>query len=77
MSVASDHRLKVVRQMIMVGMLGHRKVASGLLLPYQRFDFEGISHALDGLNVTNRLLDPALHEFRPKGDRCQHWCDPR
>lgn len=47
--------LKVVKQIIMVGMLEHRKVASGLLLPYQRFDFERIFHALDGILTTTKL----------------------
>ncbi|XLT10647.1 hypothetical protein HN51_056440, partial [Arachis hypogaea] len=31
-------------------------------------DFEGIFHAMDGLLVTIRLLDPPLHEFIPKGE---------
>jgi pyruvate,orthophosphate dikinase len=31
----------------------------------QRADFEGIFHAMSGLPVTIRLLDPPLHEFLP------------
>jgi pyruvate, orthophosphate dikinase len=31
----------------------------------QRADFEGIFHAMQGLPVTIRLLDPPLHEFLP------------
>ena len=32
----------------------------------QRADFEGIFHAMRGLPVTIRLLDPPLHEFLPR-----------
>ncbi len=35
------------------------------LLKLQRRDFEGIFHAMDGLPVTIRTLDPPLHEFLP------------
>ncbi|KAL4286074.1 hypothetical protein AHAS_Ahas19G0049800 [Arachis hypogaea] len=45
-----------------------KKVAIDLLLPYQRSDFEGIFHAMDGLPVTIQLLDPPLHEFIPEGE---------
>ncbi|MFB6356921.1 MAG: putative PEP-binding protein, partial [bacterium] len=35
------------------------------LLPEQRDDFAGIFEAMDGHEVTVRLLDPPLHEFLP------------
>ncbi|KAJ6722030.1 PYRUVATE PHOSPHATE DIKINASE [Salix viminalis] len=68
MFFASDERLKAVRRMIMAVTPEQRKAALDLLLPYQRSDFEGIFRAMDGLQVTIRLLDPPLHEFLPEGD---------
>ncbi|RWR93667.1 pyruvate, phosphate dikinase 2 isoform X1 [Cinnamomum micranthum f. kanehirae] len=68
MFFASDERIKAVRQMIMAATLEQRKAALDLLLPYQRSDFEGIFRAMDGLQVTIRLLDPPLHEFLPEGE---------
>ncbi|KAL3812749.1 hypothetical protein ACJIZ3_014017 [Penstemon smallii] len=68
MFFASDERIRAVRKMIMAVTLEQRKEALDLLLPYQRADFEGIFHAMDGLPVTIRLLDPPLHEFLPEGD---------
>ncbi|THU44110.1 hypothetical protein C4D60_Mb02t03930 [Musa balbisiana] len=68
MFFASDERIKAVRQMIMAANLEQRQRALNLLLPYQRSDFEGIFHAMDGFPVTIRLLDPPLHEFLPEGN---------
>ncbi|CAL9078980.1 unnamed protein product [Musa textilis] len=68
MFFASDERIKAVRQMIMAANLEQRQQALNLLLPYQRSDFEGIFHAMDGFPVTIRLLDPPLHEFLPEGN---------
>ncbi|CAD5192857.1 unnamed protein product [Musa acuminata subsp. malaccensis] len=68
MFFASDERIKAVRQMIMASNLEQRQRALNLLLPYQRSDFEGIFHAMDGFPVTIRLLDPPLHEFLPEGN---------
>ncbi|KAK9287727.1 hypothetical protein L1049_016167 [Liquidambar formosana] len=68
MFFASDERIKTVRKMIMAVTTEQRKAALGVLLPYQRSDFEGIFRAMDGLPVTIRLLDPPLHEFLPEGD---------
>ncbi|WOL15780.1 pyruvate, phosphate dikinase 2 [Canna indica] len=68
MFFASDERIKAVRQMIMATNLEQRERALKTLLPYQRSDFEGIFHAMDGLPVTIRLLDPPLHEFLPEGN---------
>ncbi|KAG1327809.1 Pyruvate, phosphate dikinase, chloroplastic [Cocos nucifera] len=67
MFFASDERIKAMRQMIMAGNLEQRQIALDLLLPYQKSDFEGIFHAMDGFPVTIRLLDPPLHEFLPEG----------
>lgn len=42
-----------------------QRVLDEELLPLQREDFFGIFHAMDGLPVIIRLLDPPLHEFLP------------
>ncbi|KAG6529563.1 hypothetical protein ZIOFF_011771 [Zingiber officinale] len=65
---SSDERIKVVRQMIVAPNSEQRHRALDLLLPYQRSDFQGIFHAMDGLPVIIRLLDPPLHEFLPEGN---------
>ncbi|KAJ4912445.1 hypothetical protein Rs2_07066 [Raphanus sativus] len=61
-------RIKGVRKMIMAVTTEEKKASLDVLLPYQRFDFEGIFRAMDGLPVRIRLLDPSLHEFLPEGD---------
>ncbi len=58
-------RIKAMREMIIASDEPSRRVALGKLLPLQRGDFEGIFEAMDGLEVTIRLLDPPLHEFVP------------
>ncbi|CAL9103659.1 unnamed protein product [Musa acuminata var. zebrina] len=68
MFFSSDERIKAVREMIMAANSEQRQQALDLLLPYQKSDFEGIFHAMDGLPVTIRLLDPPLHEFLPEGN---------
>ncbi|XLQ99026.1 hypothetical protein S83_065225, partial [Arachis hypogaea] len=68
MFLASDESIKAVRLMIVAITPKQKKVAIDLLLPYQRSDFEGIFHAMDGLPVTIQLLDPPLHEFIPEGE---------
>ncbi|RLN16285.1 hypothetical protein C2845_PM02G22320 [Panicum miliaceum] len=68
MFFSSDERIKAMRQMIMADTAQQRQEALGLLLPYQKTDFEGIFRAMDGLPVTIRLLDPPLHEFLPEGN---------
>ncbi|CAL9163459.1 unnamed protein product [Musa hybrid cultivar] len=68
MFFSSDERIKAVREMIMAANSEQRQRALDLLLPYQKSDFEGIFHAMDGLPVTIRLLDPPLHEFLPEGN---------
>jgi pyruvate,orthophosphate dikinase len=62
-------RIKAVREMILASDLDGRKKALTKLLPYQKEDFIGLFHAMDGYAVTIRLLDPPLHEFLPKEER--------
>ena len=58
-------RIKAMREMIIAPDEASRRVALAKLLPLQRGDFEGIFEAMDGYEVTIRLLDPPLHEFVP------------
>jgi len=58
-------RIKAMREMIIARDVESRRVALGKLLPVQRSDFEGIFEAMNGYEVTIRLLDPPLHEFVP------------
>ncbi len=58
-------RIKAMREMIIAPDEPSRRVALAKLLPLQRGDFEGIFEAMDGYDVTIRLLDPPLHEFVP------------
>lgn len=58
-------RIKAMREMIIADSVERRKVALQKLLPLQRGDFEGMFEAMDGCDVTIRLLDPPLHEFVP------------
>ncbi len=60
-----EDRIAAVREMILSQTVDHRERALTKLLPFQREDFVGIFHAMDGLPVTIRLLDPPLHEFLP------------
>src|SRR5881628_838103 len=64
MFFAAD-RIPIVRDMIMASDPLSQQVALDKLLPFQREDFIGIFRAMDGLPVTIRLLDPALHEANP------------
>lgn len=61
-----DERLAAMRLMILSDGVGAREKALERLLPLQRKDFVGIFHAMAGLPVTIRLLDPPLHEFLPR-----------
>ena len=56
-------RIDAMREMILARNTDDRKKALAKLLPYQRDDFIGIFHTLDGLPATIRFLDPPLHEF--------------
>ena len=58
-------RIKAMREMIIAPDEASRRIALNKLLPLQRGDFEGIFKAMDGYEVTIRLLDPPLHEFVP------------
>lgn len=58
-------RIKAMREMIIASDEENRRIALDKLLPLQRGDFEGIFEAMDGCEVTIRLLDPPLHEFVP------------
>lgn len=62
-------RIKAVREMILSADVEGRQKALAKLLPYQREDFIGLFHAMDGYAVTIRLLDPPLHEFLPKEEK--------
>jgi pyruvate,orthophosphate dikinase len=62
----AEDRLPHVQEMILANTEPARREALSKLLPFQRSDFEGLFHAMDGLPVTIRLLDPPLHEFLPK-----------
>ncbi|BBH52499.1 pyruvate, phosphate dikinase [Fluviispira sanaruensis] len=64
-----ENRLPVVRQMILSKNSLERKAALDKLLPFQRDDFVGILSAMEGYEVTIRLLDPPLHEFLPHTDK--------
>ncbi len=59
-------RIKAVREMILASDVESRKLALAKLLPYQKEDFIGLFHEMDGYATTIRLLDPPLHEFLPK-----------
>jgi pyruvate, orthophosphate dikinase len=62
----AEDRLPHVQKMILSNTEPERREELNKLLPFQRADFEGLFHAMDGLPVTIRLLDPPLHEFLPK-----------
>jgi pyruvate, orthophosphate dikinase len=64
-----ENRLPIVRQMILAKNTAERKEALEKLLPFQRDDFVGILSAMEGFEVTIRLLDPPLHEFLPHTDK--------
>ncbi|MDX2475593.1 MAG: pyruvate, phosphate dikinase [Candidatus Krumholzibacteria bacterium] len=60
-----EDRILKMREMILAENLAAREVALAKIKPMQQGDFEGIFRAMDGLEVTVRLLDPPLHEFLP------------
>jgi len=61
----TGERVQAVREMILAETPEGRTKALAKILPMQRDDFLGIFHAMDGLPVTIRLIDPPLHEFLP------------
>ena len=58
-------RILKMRKMIVAKTTEQREKALAELLPVQKDDFKGLFEAMDGFNVTIRLLDPPLHEFVP------------
>ena len=63
-----EDRLPIVRRMILAETQAEEESALEELRRVQRADFVEILHAMDGLPVTVRLLDPPLHEFLPPTD---------
>jgi len=64
-----QERILSVREMILSKSKEDRNKALAKLLPHQKNDFKKIFKVMNGLPVTNRLLDPQLHEFLPKTDK--------
>lgn len=62
-------RIKAMREMILSTTEDGRRCALAKLLPFQKKDFIGLFKAMNGLDVTIRLLDPPLHEFLPKEEK--------
>lgn len=58
-------RRAMVERLILADGEAEQQRALDALLPLQRDDFVEILHAMDGLPVTIRLIDPPLHEFLP------------
>ncbi|GEN34284.1 pyruvate, phosphate dikinase [Aneurinibacillus danicus] len=58
-------RLPRVTRMILAHNQRERKKALNELIPLQKSDFHGIFRAMEGKQVTIRLIDPPLHEFLP------------
>ncbi|MEU8074392.1 pyruvate, phosphate dikinase [Catellatospora citrea] len=58
-------RRAMVERLILADGVEEQQHALDALLPLQRDDFVEILHAMDGLPVTIRLIDPPLHEFLP------------
>jgi pyruvate,orthophosphate dikinase len=64
-ALLGEQRRKEVERLILAADDRERQRALDTLLPMQRQDFLELFHAMDGLPVTVRLLDPPLHEFLP------------
>lgn len=64
-----ENRLPVVRKMILSRNARERSEPLAQLLPFQTEDFAKILEAMEGLDVTIRLLDPPLHEFLPHSEK--------
>jgi len=58
-------RRKVIERLVLANSAQEREAALAALIPLQREDFKQIFDAMDGQDVTVRLLDPPLHEFLP------------
>ncbi|WP_180361765.1 putative PEP-binding protein [Paenibacillus sp. BGI2013] len=61
----SPARLPFVQKMILADTESERRRGLERLLPMQQSDFEQIFEAMDGYQVTIRLLDSPLHELLP------------
>lgn len=61
----AEHRLTVMREMILADRDEDRLAALDRLLPMQRADFLALFDTMQGRPVCIRLLDPPLHEFLP------------
>jgi len=59
-------RIAAFREMICSDTVEEREKALAKIEPMQQADFEGLYEAMEGNEVTIRLLDPPLHEFVPK-----------
>jgi pyruvate,orthophosphate dikinase len=64
----NEKRIMVFREMILSDTPEERKKALSKLKSMQRDDFYGIFKAMQGKEVTIRLLDAPLHEFLPHND---------
>jgi pyruvate,orthophosphate dikinase len=60
-----EHRLPLVRRMILAKSGTEIRDTLEKLLPHQQEDFEALLETMSGYPVTIRLLDPPLHEFLP------------
>ncbi|MBN6188653.1 pyruvate, phosphate dikinase [Aneurinibacillus sp. BA2021] len=58
-------RLPRVKRMMLAHNQRERRKALNELIPMQKSDFHGIFRAMEGKQVTIRLIDPPLHEFLP------------
>ncbi|MCF0150270.1 MAG: pyruvate, phosphate dikinase [Firmicutes bacterium] len=61
-------RIAAFREMICSDTVEEREAALAKIEPMQQADFEGLYEAMEGNEVTIRLLDPPLHEFVPHED---------
>lgn len=58
-------RRQLIEAVILAETPEERQAAFDALVPLQKADFVGIFSAMDGQEVTVRLIDPPLHEFLP------------
>jgi pyruvate,orthophosphate dikinase len=63
----SEKPLFLLRKMILSANETERRKALDELFSFVKKDMKETMHAMDGLPVTFRLLDPPLHEFVPQG----------
>lgn len=63
-----EDRINIFREMILSENSSDREEALQKLYKFQREDFYGIFKAMDGKEVTIRLLDSPIHEFLPHNE---------